>query len=73
MTEQDLDRLVTDIGVRSARHASARLRALMPDLLYRREGSKTLAFLTALDAAADRAEGRLPSRVSQPTTGVKQR
>lgn len=55
MTEQHLDQLVRQVGVQRAEHTAKVLRELMPTLLKTRAGERTLAFISGLEAAAERA------------------
>lgn len=55
MTEQELDHLVQRLGAARAKHITDTMRTLMPTLLKRPAGANTLAFITALEAATERA------------------
>ena len=65
MTEEELDRLVKHLGAPRALHTTKILRELMPTLLYSRAGNKTLAFISALEAAAERAKCSEPPAAAE--------
>ena len=56
MTEDQLDRLVRQVGAERAQHVAGVLRRLMPDLLETPAGARTRAFIEALDQAVERAQ-----------------
>lgn len=56
MTEEELNALVREAGVEQCERTAQNLRTLMPTLIYSKAGSKTLAFITALEAAIERAK-----------------
>lgn len=58
MTEAELNQLVAHLGIPRAEHVARLLRELMPTLIHSRAGAKALAFITALEAATERAKCR---------------
>lgn len=58
MTEAELNQLVSRLGIPRAERLARLLRELMPTLIHTRAGAKTLAFITALEAATVRAKCR---------------